>query len=143
LAVGGYAERTSQNVADSDGTLIISHGPLMGGTRETQQFCIEQEKPHLVIDCASVSIEAAIEQAEEFVRALSSRAHARDLSNAGSVTGHSRGSSSSARLGMTPALNVAGPRARQWPDGRSIAHEIVSAVLKRLSGHNRADEYSA
>jgi len=115
----------------------------MGGTRETQQFCIEQEKPHLVIDCASVSIEAAIEQAEEFVRALSSRAHARDLSNAGSVTGHSRGSSSSARLGMTPALNVAGPRARQWPDGRSIAHEIVSAVLKRLSGHNRADEYSA
>ena len=42
LANSGYAERTAHNVADAGGTLIIAHGPLMGGTRETLQFCKEQ-----------------------------------------------------------------------------------------------------
>ena len=148
LANGGYADRTSRNVADSHGTLIITYGPLMGGTRETLQFCIEQGKPNLVIDCASVSIKEAIDRATEFVRTLSFRANARDLSNAGSAAGRSGDSSVRAglaflRLGMTTVLNIAGPRASQWPDGRSIAHEIVSAMLRRLSGHNTADEYSA
>jgi hypothetical protein len=123
LANGGYAERTAHNVADSDGTLIIAHGPLIGGTRETVQFCIRQRKPHLVIDLRTRSIDEAIAQALEFVRTLSSRAHS--------------------GLGMTTVLNIAGPRASQWPDGRSIAHEIVSAALQRLSGHNCADEYNA
>jgi hypothetical protein len=123
LANGGYAERTAHNVADSDGTLIIAHGPLIGGTRETVQFCTRQRKPHLVIDLRTRSIDEAIAQALEFVRTLSSRAHS--------------------GLGMTTVLNIAGPRASQWPDGRSIAHEIVSAALQRLSGHNCADEYNA
>jgi len=147
LVNGGYAERTSQNVADSDGTLIIAHGPLTGGTRETVERCIEMQKPHLVIDCASVSIDEGIERAADFVRAVSSRAPnvlgARDPADDPSATEHSRGSLSSARPGMTTILNIAGPRASQWPDGRSIAHEILSAVLQRLSGHNCADEYSA
>jgi hypothetical protein len=145
LANGGYAERTAHNVADSDGTLIIAHGPLIGGTRETVQFCIRQRKPHLVIDLRTRSIDEAIAQALEFVRTLSSRAHERNLSTAGSVTERPRGSSSRAHsgLGMTTVLNIAGPRASQWPDGRSIAHEIVSAALQRLSGHNCADEYNA
>jgi len=123
LPNGGYAERTSQNVADSDGTLIIAHGPLMGGTRETVERCIEMQKPHLVIDCANVSIDEGIEQAAELVDALSS--------------------SSSAQLGRTSVLNIAGPRASQWPRARDVAREIVSAILRRLSGHNRPDEYSA
>ena len=123
LPNGGYAERTSQNVADSDGTLIIAHGPLMGGTRETVERCIEMQKPHLVIDCANVSIDEGIEQAAELVDALSS--------------------SSSAQLGRTSVLNIAGPRASQWPQARHVAREIVSAILRRLSGHNRPDEYSA
>src|SRR2546430_10718126 len=60
MANGGYAERTAQNVAASDGTLIIAHGPLMGGTRETLQFCIEQGKPHLVVDLHTSAIDEAI-----------------------------------------------------------------------------------
>jgi len=145
MANGGYAERTAQNVAASDGTLIIAHGPLMGGTRETLQFCIEQGKPHLVVDLHTSAIDEAIAQALEFLGALSSRAHARDLSNARAVTQPSGGSSrrKHSRLGMKTILNIAGPRASQWQNGRSIAHEIVSALLQRLSGHNRADEYSA
>jgi len=129
LADGGYAERTAQNVADSDGTLIIAHGPLIGGTRETVQFCIEQRKPHFVIDLQATSVDEAITHAVEFICSLSSRANARDLPFL--------------RPGMTIVLNIAGPRASQWPQARDVAHELVSAIFRRLSGHTRPGEYSA
>lgn len=120
LPDGGYAVRTARNVADSDGTLIIANGPPIGGTRETVERCIETQKPYLMIDAQSASIETAIEQAVEFVLSLS----------------HSG-------LGITTVLNVAGPRASQWPNGRAIAREIVVALLQRLSGHRGSDVYSA
>jgi hypothetical protein len=47
----------------------------------------------------------------------------------------------STALGMT-VLNVAGPRASQWPAGHEMSHQIMSAVLRRLSGHEGVDEYS-
>ncbi len=147
LANAGYAERTARNVADSDGTLIISNGEPIGGTRETVDRCIEMRKPYLIIDCASMSVEEAIEAATEFVKNLSSRADARDLSVGQVISEHSRGSSVraglalSARLGMT-VLNVAGPRASQWPEGHKTALRIVSGVLRVLSGQNDASEYS-
>src|SRR6266550_6132257 len=137
LANAGYAERTARNVADSDGTLIISNGEPVGGTRETVDRCIEMRKPHLILDCASMSVEETIEAATEFVKSLSSRADARDSSVIPVVSEHSRGSSVraglalSARLGMT-VLNVAGPRAGQWPEGDETARQIVSGVLHRL-----------
>jgi hypothetical protein len=114
LANGGYAERTSQHVADSDGTLIIAHGPLTGGTRETLQVSIEQGKPHLVIAHATVSAGSATDLIERFVRD-----------------------------DRIKVLNVAGPRASQWPRAHAVAQQIVSSLLRRISGHNRADEYSA
>jgi hypothetical protein len=137
LANAGYAERTAQNVADSDGTLIISNGEPVGGTRETVDRCIEMRKPHLIIDCASMSVEEMIEAATEFLKSLSSRADARDPSVGQVISEHSRGSSVraglavSARLGMT-VLNVAGPRASQWPEGHKTARQIVSGILCRL-----------
>ena len=137
MANAGYAERTAQNVADSDGTLIISNGELLGGTRETVDRCIEMRKPHFIIDCASMSVEETIEAATEFVKSLSFRADARDLSVGQVVSEHSRDPSVrarlalSARLGMT-VLNVAGPRASQWPEGYKTARQIVSGILRRL-----------
>jgi hypothetical protein len=141
LANAGYAERTAWNVADSDGTLIISNGEPLGGTRETVDRCIEMRKPHLIIDCASMSVEETIEAATEFVKSLSSPAPkafgAGDPSVVQVISEHSRGSSVraglalSARLGMT-VLNVAGPRASQWPEGYKTARQIVSGVLRRL-----------
>jgi len=137
LANAGYAERTARNVADSDGTLIISNGEPVGGTRETVDRCIEMRKPHLIIDCASMSVEETIEAATEFVKSLSSRADARDPSVVQVISEHSRGSSVraglalSARLGMK-VLNVAGPRASQWPEGQKTARQISSGVLRRL-----------
>jgi hypothetical protein len=45
-----YSERTRANAADSDATLIFSHGPLAGGSLLTQQFAGELEKPCIHID---------------------------------------------------------------------------------------------
>jgi Circularly permutated YpsA SLOG family len=103
LANAGYAERTARNVADSDGTLIISNGEPIGGTRETIDRCIEMEKPHLIIDHPMIPTDETVELVLRFVADHQIR-----------------------------VLNVAGPRASQWPDGHQTAEQIVSAVLRRL-----------
>src|SRR5437899_3195627 len=84
LANAGYAERTARNVADSDGTLVISNGVPLGGTGETVDRCIEMQKPHLIIDCARRTVQETIEVATEFVTNLSFRVSQtrRNLSNA-------------------------------------------------------------
>ena len=130
-------------VADSDGTLIISNGEPISGTRETLDRSIEMRKPYLVIDSELVDIGKAIELAIAFIRSLSFRAPqtARNPANV-RVRGDAKGGPSHS-LGMTIVLNVAGPRASQWPEGHKIAEQIVSTVLRRLSGQNDANEYSA
>ena len=110
LANAGYAERTAKNVADSDGTLIISNGEPIGGTRETIERCVENDKPYLIIDYKEMPTADAKEKALKFLQ----NQHAR-------------------------RLNVAGPRASQWPQGQEIACQIVSAILRRLSGQNDAN----
>jgi hypothetical protein len=110
LANAGYAERTAQNVADSDGTLIISNGEPVGGTRETVERCVENDKPCLVIDYKEMPTVDAAEKALKFLQ----RHHIR-------------------------RLNVAGPRATQWPQGQETACQIVSAILRRFSGQNDAN----
>jgi hypothetical protein len=122
LTDGGYAERTAQNVADSDGTLIISNGEPMGGTRETVKRCVETQKPYLIVDCKLVPINHAIDRALKFISQLSSRAIARD--------------GRWGNFGMTTVLNMAGPRASQWPGGHALTYQIMSAILRRISGQN-------
>ena len=45
-----YSVRTEKNVVDADGTLIISHGPLTGGTEYTREMAIRHSRPWLHID---------------------------------------------------------------------------------------------
>jgi hypothetical protein len=45
-----YSERTEKNVVDADGTLIISHGPLTGGTEYTREMTHRHRRPWLHID---------------------------------------------------------------------------------------------
>jgi hypothetical protein len=45
-----YASRTEQNVIDSNGTIIISHGPLSEGSEYTRQMAIKHRRPWLHID---------------------------------------------------------------------------------------------
>jgi hypothetical protein len=149
LPNAGYAERTARNVADSDGTLIILNGEPIGGTRETIDRCVEMDKPHLVIDSELVDIDQAIGLALAFISDLSFRAAQttpvrlgpRNPANVRVRREPAEGSSHS--LGMTIVLNVAGPRASQWPEGHKIAEQILLTVLRRLSGHKGSREYSS
>jgi hypothetical protein len=45
-----YPVRTERNVKDSDGTLILTDGPVTGGSAATVKFAQKYEKPYLVID---------------------------------------------------------------------------------------------
>ena len=114
LLSAGYSERTARNVADSDGTLIIYAGALAGGTHETLARCAEFAKSYAAIDLSSISIERAIDLAEEF------------------ISNH-----------QLRVLNVVGPRASEWSEGYSHAYEIVSGLLRRLSGQMTGTGYSA
>ena len=107
---GGYAERTTQNVVDSDGTLIISNGEPMGGTRETIERCIENDKRYLIIDYREMSTAEAKKKALKFLQ----NRHIR-------------------------CLNVAGPRASQWSEGHALTYQITSAILRRISGQQDAN----
>ena len=45
-----YIKRTKQNVLDSDGTVIFSHGDLEGGSKRTADLATALCKPFLLID---------------------------------------------------------------------------------------------
>jgi len=44
------SERTALNVRDADATLIVSHGPLSGGSLLTRQFATRLGKPVMHVD---------------------------------------------------------------------------------------------
>ena len=45
-----YSVRTEKNVVDTDGTLLITHGPLIGGTEYTREMAVKHNRPWLHID---------------------------------------------------------------------------------------------
>jgi hypothetical protein len=102
LEGGGFIERTFQNVKDSDGTVIIYFGKLGGGTEQTVRFCVEQQRPHQLIDASKVSIEDAARLITDFIRK-----HKIDI------------------------LNVAGPRQSEWPEGYDYAYRVLETFLSR------------
>jgi len=56
-----YRERTKQNINDSHGTIIISHGELTGGSKFTQSYANLVGKPNCYLDLLSFEeFEAAI-----------------------------------------------------------------------------------
>jgi Circularly permutated YpsA SLOG family len=104
LENGGFTERTLQNVKDSDGTVIIYPGKLSGGTEQTLHFCVEQPRPHELIDASKVSTEKAAQLIADFVRE-----------------------------NKIDALNVAGPRASEWPKGYDYASRALDIFLTGCS----------
>jgi hypothetical protein len=56
---GDYSKRTKQNILDSDGTLIVSHGFLTGGSALTQFLAEEHKKPYIHIDLNLLSMQEA------------------------------------------------------------------------------------
>ena len=104
LADGGAAARTERNVQDSDGTLIIHGGALAGGTAETARVCAEHAKPCELIDRNKVAADEAAARALAFVRERNIQ-----------------------------VLNIAGPRASEWPDGYDFALRVLSSFLRELT----------
>jgi Circularly permutated YpsA SLOG family len=103
LEDGGFIERTLQNIKDSDGTVIIYHGKLSGGTEQTLHFCVEQRRPHELIDASNVSTQKAAQLIADFVRE-----------------------------NKIDILNVAGPRASEWPEGYDYAYRTLDSFLDAL-----------
>ena len=50
-----YSVRTEKNVVDTDGTLILSHGELTGGTEYTREMVIRHDRPWLHIDLVQMA----------------------------------------------------------------------------------------
>ena len=100
---GSFAERTLQNVRDSDGTAIIFAGQLRGGTEQTATFCANEKRPHLLIDATKTSAEEAAQLIRGFVQ---------DQNIA--------------------TLNVAGPRQSEWAEGYDYAFRAIDLFLTLL-----------
>jgi hypothetical protein len=97
---GGYEERTLKNVLDSDGTAILYHGAVEGGTRLTAEYCQAHGKPCELLNAARLSPDEAAREIIAFVAGRGIR-----------------------------VLNVAGPRASKWPGARDYAHDAIELVL--------------
>jgi hypothetical protein len=100
LPDGSFTDRTWQNVNDSDATVIFCNGALRGGTAETIRCCEELNRPHLVIDATETTGRNAVAALAHLVREHS-----------------------------VDALNVAGPRASEWPTGYAFASGVLEQFL--------------
>ena len=107
LENGGSTKRTLQNVKDSDGTIIIYPGKLSGGTEQTLHFCVEQRRPHELIDASKVSTEKAAQLIADFVCENN-----------------------------IEILNVAGPRQSEWPEGYGYAAQVLDIFLNSIMSKN-------
>jgi predicted Rossmann-fold nucleotide-binding protein len=108
LEEGGFAERTLRNVKDSDGTVVIYAGKLGGGTEQTVRFCVEQRRPHRLIDAPKTSAEGAAKLIADFVRNNS-----------------------------IEILNVAGPRQSEWAGGYDYASQALEAFLNSITSKSK------
>jgi hypothetical protein len=109
LEEGSFAERTWQNVKDSDGTMIIYFDKLRGGTEYTVECCNKLQRPHVLIDAAKTSSECAAKLMVDLVQN-----HKIDI------------------------LNVAGPRESEWANGYSYAFRTLEIFLSGRQRHSPA-----
>ncbi len=100
----GYDGRTAQNVADSDGTLVVSLGPLRpgGGSAKTLKIARRIEKPclHVVVPADGELAGYGLEHAREWLAMM-----------------------------LISRLNVAGPRESVEPGIHIATRRAVRAIL--------------
>ncbi len=101
LASDRYSDRTERNVLDSDGTLILSMGPLSGGSALTLALARSHGRPSLHLDLGLVSLADGAEATIPWV-----------LEN------------------RVEILNIAGPRAGEQPGIYTITFELLDSVLR-------------
>lgn len=99
-ASADWEERTEANVRDSDATLLISRGPLTGGSLFTREVALRLGRPTLHLDLRREPVEQAAEAARRFIERESVR-----------------------------VLNVAGPRASKDPGLHDLALRLLRDAL--------------
>jgi hypothetical protein len=101
MPTADYPKRTEQNVITSDGTLIISHGELTGGSDFIRQMAEKHGKPLMHVDASKVSSDAAVELIKAWI--------------SGS---------------QVKVLNVAGPRASKDPKIYGTTEKLLTKVIQ-------------
>jgi hypothetical protein len=104
-ASSSYQDRTRRNVEDSDGTLILSRGPLSGGTALTAALAQRLRRPLLLIDLAENGPGVDLEAVRAWIRRH--------------------------RIAV---LNVAGPRESSAPGIYDEAAAMLSRVIDAWQG---------
>ena len=100
LSDGSFAERTLQNVKDSEGTIVIYFNELRSGTDYTVQCGKQLQRPHKLINAANISPQEAAKLIVYFVRER-----------------------------KIDILNVAGPRQSEWSEGYDYAFRALEIFL--------------
>lgn len=95
-----YNKRTEQNIIDSDGTLILSHGRLTGGSDYTREMAILHHRPWLHIDLEKIGAFQAAEKIKSWITE-------NDIE----------------------VLNIAGPRASKDPAIYDATVDIIETVF--------------
>ncbi len=108
------ASRTERNVMDSDATLLISHGPLTGGSELTRRFAAALGKPVLHVELGRLGAAEAAERIARWLGALRCR-----------------------------TLNVAGPRASEEAGIHAAAGAVLRHALSKHLGSHREDDQGA
>jgi hypothetical protein len=112
MPTSSYALRTEQNVIDSDGTLIISHGKLTGDSALAEKYADKHERPCLHVDHNRMShIEVALKIATWV---------------------------SKNKIGV---LTVAGPRASKDPKIYQAVSDVLESAIHLCSVKNIPSEY--
>ena len=108
MPTSSYPKRTEQNVLDSDGTLILSHGNLTGGSALTRKLAKQHLKPWLHIDLDELSLKEAADRLTRWIEGHEIR-----------------------------VLNVAGPRGSKDPDIYDQTKEVISGCIDSLKEGRR------
>jgi len=67
MDTANHNKRTEQNVIDSDGTLILSHGKLTGGSDYTRDMVLRHGRPWLHIDLNKTRSSQAARQIRSWI----------------------------------------------------------------------------
>ena len=107
LTSPNYKDRTLKNIVESDGTLIVSYGPLTGGSALTEALAIRQCRPYLHFNMEHISPAKAKVLLEEWLDTFEIQ-----------------------------TLNVAGPRASGEPRIYETVKKLLLAVNWKTKANN-------
>ncbi len=101
MPTSDYSKRTEKNIIDADGTLIVSHGRLTGGSALTQFLSEKQNKPFIHVDLNGMSIDEACAAIRVWLK-----------------------------NNQIETLNVAGPRARKDPAIYEATRKLLESLFE-------------